>query len=216
MSIIHIASKRVLLYAGQVEAVGQLVYDSFTEDDYVLLADHEPDVNLFGYGWEEIGVSDINTARLSALTLPTGYAHAYIQVMVPTSLQCIWRNIGDFAYQRVLTFRFLNHSNHFYIDTRPTDNYVAIKKVVLGGPTTVDTGTFTHAQNNWYGMRVVIDGDDIDVYCGADLDNLGVTPICSSSGDPSLSGYTKVGTMFQTADQRIDDFEANTLLVAPT
>jgi hypothetical protein len=215
MSIIHVPPRRALLYTAEV-VPDQLFYDSFDDVELTLLANHTPDVNHFGYAWEEIGVSDINTNRLSAKTLPSGYAHAYVQVTRPASLQCIWRNLNDFAYQRPLTFRFVSHSNHWYIDTRPNDNYVAIKKVISGVPTTKDSGTFTHAANNWYGMRVIIDGDNIAVYCGADLDNLGVTAIASCSGDSSLATYTKVGTMFNQQDQRIDDFEANTALVAPT
>lgn len=205
-----------MLYGRRIVAEGQLFYDSYTDPDYTLLANHTPDFNLLGYGYEEVGVSDINTARLSALTLSGGVAAAVVQVTVPTSLQCIWRNLNDFAYQQPLCFRWYSYSNHWFIDTRPTDNYVAIKKMITGVPTTKDSGTFTHAQNNWYGMRVVIDGNNIAVYCGADLGSLGSTPICSCSGDSSLASYTKVGTRFNQVDQRIDDFEANTLLVAPT
>lgn len=163
MSLIHVASRRPLMYGAA--DFGVMSYDQFTGSNGTLLTAHTPDT---GPDWSNVaGDFEIQSNHASAKTLPIGYA--LIKIDEPRLAQNIftyWRNVNDFGHLRTC-FRLKDDDNYWYVDKYTFGNVIKLYKKVSTSSYEMDTSAQTIANETWYSLWIDITGNLIEVYHAA-------------------------------------------------
>jgi len=185
-----------------------LVYDTFTDDDAVILPDHTPNVDVEGGGWsEEVGswaiignkaYVDTKVAQSEFAVIDAGEADCTIEVAITMTDDgaAIDHNVG-------LCFRYSATNDwwifFFDIGGANADNLI-LGKYVTGVWTEVDKDAFVWNIGETKIMKIVMEGDDISCY----IDDVLIT----STTDAHNNTDAKHGLFNNnTITQRWDEFK---------
>jgi len=158
-----------------------LVYDTFTDDDAVAIADHTPEKDVVGTGWEEYGGSPTISSNtvladgLSKIKIDVGSANVIVTFRLrPTAASYIraeMRYTGETDKISVLIRQDINSVTAYYYDPAATQ---------------IDGSAWSPNAGQWYDFEMSIDSAD---QCIVEVDSV---EKCNADEGGHLDGGTYV------------------------
>jgi len=152
-----------LLFSGSDPYAGYFVYETFTDDDGVILPNHNPEMDAEGGGWiNQFGIWDINTnqAALHA-SAGDGQCNAVIDAGVADcQIDC---QLNLFHKDAGLILRSQDNNNYLMIATVAPQQWHFYEKVAAGYNILISFNPLT-VQDTAYVFRITMLGDTFNVW----------------------------------------------------